>query len=448
VKHLLPFALVVLLFNMPVAQTAPNADETPVLLYTAAKRYEPLAWMNGKERFPEGAKIFIRQNGNRLLVPDFSASADPAIFFDGTRALFSGKKRDRDHWQVWELVLSTGTLTRITSCIGDCIRPFYLPDNRVVFAEVARRATTINAASLSGRETTRLTYSPGNSLPTDVLRDGRILFEAAFPLDSGKAPELYTVYSDGSGVESYRCDHGIARHSGKQQQSSDIVFVTDRGLGRFTSSLAHQLDVALPLLAGVAEVADLENNDWLISARSKQTGHFTISRWTPGSRDVQSIVSDYQSDVVQPTLVRAHSIPNRHPSGLHDWNYANLLCLNAYTSKFHIPNDAIASVRLYTRNASGKDALLGSTAVEHDGSFYLRTPADQPLKLELLDRQGKTLKKEAGWFWLRRGEQRICVGCHAGPETAPENAVPAVLLRSTVAADMTRTAADSASGGH
>jgi hypothetical protein len=32
-------------------------------------------------------------------------------------------------------------------------------------------------------------------------------------------------------------------------------------------------------------------------------------------------------------------------------------------------------------------------------------------------------------MWTRRGEQRICVGCHAGPERAPENAVPQVLVR-------------------
>jgi hypothetical protein len=103
---------------------------------------------------------------------------------------------------------------------------------------------------------------------------------------------------------------------------------------------------------------------------------------------------------------------------------------------------------MYTRDASGRTALLGIAAVEKDGSFYLRTPADRPLKIELLDAHGQTIQKEAGWFWLRRGEQRICVGCHAGPETAPENAVPAVLLRSTVAADMTGATKLTASGGH
>jgi hypothetical protein len=55
----------------------------------------------------------------------------------------------------------------------------------------------------------------------------------------------------------------------------------------------------------------------------------------------------------------------------------------------------------------------------------------------LLDRSGVPLQREHGWFWMKRGEQRECVGCHAGPERAPENAVPAVLLRSTDPVDMT-----------
>ena len=61
-----------------------------------------------------------------------------------------------------------------------------------------------------------LTYMRASAFPSDVLADGRILFEAGFPLGSGSTPELYLVYADGSGVESYRCDHGTARWGGKQ----------------------------------------------------------------------------------------------------------------------------------------------------------------------------------------------------------------------------------------
>jgi hypothetical protein len=91
--------------------------------------------------------------------------------------------------------------------------------------------------------------------------------------------------------------------------------------------------------------------------------------------------------------------------------------------------------------------LLGNAPVERDGSFFVQVPPERPLQIELLDAAGKTLKREAGFFWMRRGEQRGCVGCHAGPETAPENAVPLILLKSTTPADLTGIS-QNASGGH
>ena len=97
---------------------------------------------------------------------------------------------------------------------------------------------------------------------------------------------------------------------------------------------------------------------------------------------------------------------------------------------------AVRQVRVYTKNAQGKPALLGQTAVESDGSFYIQVPADRPLRMELTDAEGKTVRREAGWFWMRPSEQRICVGCHTGPEQAPENKTPEVLLRTIVPVKM------------
>ena len=141
---------------------------------------------------------------------------------------------------------------------------------------------------------------------------------------------------------------------------------------------------------------------------------------------------------MQPIVLAPHAVPNRHPSGLHDWSNANLLCLNAYTSKYEFAPGSIRTVKLYTRDAAGNPKPLGTAPVERDGSFFVQVPTEQPLQIELLDAAGRTLKRESGFFWMRRGEQRGCVGCHAGPETAPENAVPMTLLKSTTPADYDR----------
>lgn len=415
-------------------------------LYTEAGAYEPLAWMHGAERFPSGAHIFVHDDQARHpLVPGFAASADSAVSFDGQRVLFSGKKKADDPWQIWEVPLASGEARRVISAAEDCVRPFYLPDDRVVYARKLSGRFVIEVVDLAGGKPLALTYGPANYLPTDILRDGRILFEAAYPLGGDAVPEIYTVYSDGSGVESYRCDHGTARHSGRQI-GGDVVFASSHGLARFTSARAQEVAISAPAGEYAGDVADTSSGDWLLAWRSEARQPFQLRKWTPGAAALQTLATEKDNNVVQPVVIAARSVPNRHPSGLHDWNNANLLCLNAYTSKYPFAAGSIHTVRMYTHDASGNIRLLGTAPVERDGSFFVQVPTEQPLQIELLDSTDKTLKRESGFFWMRRGEQRGCVGCHAGPETAPENAVPMILLKSTTPADM--TGATSASGGH
>ena len=124
-------------------------------------------------------------------------------------------------------------------------------------------------------------------------------------------------------------------------------------------------------------------------------------------------------------------VPKRFPSALGDREGANLLCLNVYTSKQRIAEGSVAKVRVWARSDAGAAVMLGEAPVEKDGSFFVNPPSETAIRFELVDRSGKIAVAEKGWFWARRGEQRVCVGCHAGPERSPENAVPQVLLRST-----------------
>jgi len=441
-------SLAALGFPRTAVQASPGADSRS-FLYTAAKHYEPLAWMHGADRFSSGATVFVYDaKGKHPLVPGFAASADAAISFDGQRILFAGKSKAEDPWQIWEIPLAGGAPRRITAGSEDCIRPFYLPEDRVVYARRSAGRFVIETVDLAGGKPLPLTYGPASFLPTDVLRDGRILFEAAYPLGSNSTPEIYTVYSDGSGVESYRCDHGAARHSGRQVSSGDVVFASGDGLARFTSARAQEMHISTPVGQYAGDVAENSAGDWLVPWRADAKAPFQLVLWTVGSSTLRPTLSEQNADAVQPVLNVGRAVPNRHPSGLHDWPNANLLCLNAYTSKYQFAAGSIHSVRLYTRNASGSAQLLGTAPVERDGSFFVQVPTEQPLQIELLDASGKTLKREAGFFWMRRGEQRGCVGCHAGPETSPENAVPLILLRSTTPADMTGATAQYASGGH
>ena len=344
--------------------------------------------------------------------------------------------------------MAGGEARRVTSGSEACVRPFYLPEDRLVYACKHAGRFVIEAGDLGGGKSLPLTYGPANVLPTDVLRDGRILFEAGYPLGSETTPEIYTVFSDGSGVESYRCDHGKAHHQGKETNSGDIVFASSSGLSRFTSSRAQEVFISAPTGEYAGDVAETPSGDWVLPWRPDPKASFQLMIWSPDAATLRNFVAEPGANVIQPVVLGSRIVPKRHPSGLHDWPNANLLCLNAYTSKYQFDAGSIQSVRLYGHDNAGNAKLLGTAPVERDGSFFVQVPTEQALQIELLDSAGKTLKREAGFYWMRRGEQRVCVGCHAGPETAPENAVPMILLKSTTPADMTGAATHSASGGH
>ncbi|MGD0892124.1 MAG: hypothetical protein ABR923_11355 [Terracidiphilus sp.] len=426
------------------------------LVVTAAPVYDPLAALRGGERFPKGAQLLLVHEGNaEPLVTGFAASADADISFDGTRVLFAGKQNASDPWQIWEQTLANHSLRRLIAGDGDAIRPLYLPGGRLVYARKTALGFRLEAAgkdgldvnepvdNLAGATVLPLSYVPGSTIPDDVLLDGRILFESGFPLGSGTAPEMYLTYSDGSGVESYRCDHGAARWGGRQLASGDVVFTHGTSLARFTSPLAHEARVSMPRGEYAGGIAETGSGDWLVSERSGSGTHYALkvyespSTTHSGVTALQTMLAVSGHDIVEPVLIAPRTRPKRHPSGLHNWDYANMMALDARQSREGDLKVAPALVRLDAMDNAGHAVAMGTAPVESDGSFYVRVPADKPIRFVLLDQKGAVARQEHGWFWIRKGEQRICVGCHTGPERASENTMPQVLLHTTIPVDLT-----------
>jgi hypothetical protein len=442
------------------AQTGSRMNPAVVdaqIIVTAAPVYQPLAALQGGERFPQGAQLLLLHAGKaEPLLAGFAATADANVSFDASSVLFSAKKNKGDPWQIWEFSMKDHSLRRLIAQSSDAIRPMYLPAGQLVFAlhtangfqlEVAGKIASSLVAPVSddaGDAVAPLSYIRANVIPADVLLDGRILFESGYPLGAGTTPELYLVYSDGSGVESYRCDHGTARWGGKQLASGDVVFAQERSLARFTSPLAHAAPIAAPHAEYAGSLAETSTGAWLLSARGSATGRYALKQFKPGGAALQMLFADPARDLVDPVLIAPRPRPHRHPSGLHDWSFANLLALDARQSRLGDLKEAPASVRLESMDESGRVVAQGTAPVETDGSFFVSTPADRPIRFALLDGKGNVVRQEQGWFWIRRGEQRYCVGCHTGPERSSENRVPAVLLRTTTPVDLTAIPTQSA----
>ncbi len=438
----------------PICAFAPSAADKvgADFIVTAAPVYVPLAELHGRERFPRGAQLLLVRNGKaEPLVSGFAATADANVSFDAKTVLFAGKRAAHDPWQIWELTLKDGSVRQVITTATDAERPFYLPGGRMVWAQRTPSGFRIESAQdghppkvpflnpTAGPGVLPLTYIPASAFPTDVLADGRILFESGFPLGEGSIPELYVVYADGSGVEEYRSDEGRARWGGSQLASGDLVFTHGSSLARFTSALAHETPVAAPRAEYAGAIAETASGAWLMSARKPGEKHYTIDLWKPGAPSLETVLSERGENLVEPALIVPRVPPRRFPSDLHPWNYANLLALDSRLSLEGDLKQAPASVRLETLDAKDHVVVNGTAPVASDGSFYVKVPADRPIRFALLDRNGAVLRRQHGWFWIRSGEQRTCIGCHTGPALSPENRVPEILLRTTTPFDLTGT---------
>ncbi|HMD69756.1 MAG TPA: hypothetical protein VKF41_00350, partial [Bryobacteraceae bacterium] len=327
-------------------------NDLPPFLYTAAARYDAAAWNHGGDRFPDGAHlVLVTPEARRAVVPGFFASADAAVSYDGRRILFAGRPTRQDPWQIWQTELAGGAPHRVAAASDACIRPLYLPDGRVVYTRVGQAGSDLEAAPSEGGKAEVLTHVPGRYLTSDVLRDGRILFEWR--------DELFTVYPDGTGVESLRCDHGPRRSGGRQVSSGDVIFSVGGGLARFTSALAVQEKLPAADLEILAPVAEVAPSRWLAAARPRSGGTYAIFEAGPGLSGIQSIESPRGVQAVEPVAVAQRVPPREFPSGLVPTRTTgNLLCLDARESKSPIEG-AVHSVRIYTQDPAGGPQALG-----------------------------------------------------------------------------------------
>ncbi len=433
-RWVLGVALLAVLTSVLTGQAVRN--DVPPFLYTAAARYDAAAWNHGGDRFPDGAHLVLASSeGRRDAVPGFFASADAAVSCDGRHFLFAGRRSHEDRWQIWQADLAGGAPQKVVTASDACVRPLYLPDGRVAYTRMTAAGSAIEVALLSDGKTDVLTHASGWFLTDDILRDGRILFEWG--------NELYTVYPDGTGVESLRCDHGPQRSAGRQVSSGDVIFSVAGGLARFRTALAVQDKLAPSELEIAGPIAEIAPNRWLVAARPRTGGAYAIHLAGPNSRVAEIVEAVRGVNAVEPVALAERVPPREFPSGLVPTRKTgNLLCLDVRESKTPIEGK-IHSVRLFSRDDAGAPQLLGQTPVAADGSFFVEVPADRPIRMELLDAAGARLRAEEHWFWMRPSEQRICVGCHAGPERAPENKVPEILNQILVPVKMLGTSGKS-----
>ena len=345
---------------------------------------------------------------------------------------------------------------QITNCTEDCVRAAYLPAGEIVFTVArlnnGRMDSYLAVSKMDGSQMHPITFGPGNFWLETVLRDGRVLASASSPLQANETAQktrlLYTLRPDGAALESLRCDHkpSVRRDEAAELEDGSVIFV-------------KRSSIRLTVAGALAEVRRGDPGESAVGDRGAQyrsprpmsADRLVVSRavaahgTSPAKFDLYSfdlkkqvdgelIYSDAKLSSIQAVPLVASTVPK------HFWSTLNpeaksgyFISLNSYDSLEGVKGRlaaAIARVRVISlESGSGGEHSLGEAPVEKDGSFYVEVLANQPVRFELLDGNGKTVVAERSWIWTRPGEQRGCHGCHADKAMAPENRWPLTLKR-------------------
>jgi hypothetical protein len=439
--------------NSPAKTQTTGASSRPDIIFV-----ETFTFAAGTlaQRFPEGARIVrlnqVASGGVMQLTDGFFAAADPQVNFDATKVLFSGKKEQGDRWQIWEMNQDGSSKQQITKCVADCVRGSYLPAEELAFTVEEGSESYLATQKMDGSQFRRITFGPATFRLETVLRDGRIVASAPWPLvgggGAGEPRRLYTLRPDGTALESYRCEHRDAaiQADAAELQDGSLVFV------KRADSKAQVGGELARIQLGAAEASPFAVHKAVyVSPRQISAEELLVSRAeapstsSPAKFDLFSmnakngtlgarIFGDEKLSCIQAVPIAPHAVPKHYWSTLNpESKSAYFICLNSYSSadvpREHIA-EMIATVRVLAANsADEKERNLGEAPVESDGSFYVQVPANSPVRFVLLDAKGKTIREQRGWTWARPGEERGCPGCHGDKALAPENRWPLTLKR-------------------
>lgn len=409
------------------------------------------------QRFPKGSAIVrlnlsTRQTPVLRLTGGFFGAGDPQISFDGAKILYSGQQRPNERWQIWEMDADGSNKRQITHCSEDCLRPAYLAAGEIAITVEDSTGRLLRSylavAKTDGSEFHRITFGDAPFQLETVLRDGRIVASAPWPLVAGDKSAtriLYTLRPDGTALESFRCNHSDASIQAQAEELSDgsLLFVRRSQAGATASGELAQIErgalhaTTLSTQQSAFESARQISERQLVAAKLSGNGTarfelylFDLKTGTTAAR----LRADPQLSSVQPVPIVARAIPKHYWDTLNAASSTgNFISLNSYSTADDSHGriaTTISRVRVFAVTPSGgQERALGDAPVEADGSFFVQVPANWPVRFALLDAKSHIIREEHSWIWTRPGEQRGCTGCHSDKAAAPENHWPQTLRR-------------------
>ncbi|MCH7601962.1 MAG: PD40 domain-containing protein [Planctomycetes bacterium] len=421
----------------------------------------------------------------QVISDGFVSVADPSFSHDGERLLFSGTRQPNQPLQIWELGSGEPQPRQVVQSDTDCINPIFMPNRHIVFSSLLSREYEEHGGQLSfslyqvapgEQQPSRLTFNPSSEFDPCVLPDGRIVFSSWQHVGNHFWPRgivsLMLVNSDGTGIFPLTGNHQgeWLKRGAKPFGDDSIAFIQTQpdyefGAGALmATSLNDSFSPYATLISSqthlVEGVTPMPDGRLLVSARPVDGSRPTFGLYVLEKSGALSLLyDDPMFHEISPAIGMSGKKPDQRISTVVEGTpHGYLLVLDCLDTDRQgavgLRREDVQTVRLieglplksdgntkptftslegredepliHPGSATGyiPSRILGEVSPALDGSIYIKVPADRPLRLQLVDREGFTIMNERAWFWVRPNERRVCIGCHENRELSPSNNVP------------------------
>jgi len=366
----------------------------------------------------------------------------------------------------------------------DCYDPVYLPDGRIIFDStlgyvgvpcVGGRdfVANLHVMNADGTGIRRLCFEQDNDWYPVVMNNGRIMYLRWEYTDSAHyfSRVLMNMNPDGTDQKAFYGSNSywpnslfyarpvpgsatkfvgiISGHHGCAREGELILF--DAALGRF------EADGVIQRIPGYGKKVEAVTKDGLVNGSHPRFLHpYPLSdKYFLVSCNIQGGWAIYLVDVFDNFVLLKKEdgmnlfepVPFRKtvkPPAISDRvkpdsRESTMLITDIYAGPglAGVPRGTVKNIRIYKyvygpRRCGGhyimgmeagwdQHMIMGTVPVEEDGSASFKVPANTPVSLQPLDKDGKALAIMRSWTLGMPGEIVSCVGCHENQNFSPPN---------------------------
>lgn len=438
---------------------------------------------------PGGAlKIIDFRDGRKvteLIKTTRGVIRDPEVHWDGNRIVFSMRRSYDDSYHIYEINADGTGLNQLTFLEDvDDMDPHYLPDNSIVFSST-REPKYVMCNRHIGANIYRMDHDGANihqitkntlfDRPTDILPDGRILYDRWEYVDRnfGDAQSLWTVNPDGTNQALYWGNNTPAPGAvidariipGTQKVMAVLSSTHDRPWGALAIiDRRIGMDGRQPVLCtwpdnAIERVKDPGTADdaWddFVGVRPKYEDpyplndkYFLATRMTGEGENTGIYLLDVFGNEIllhaeepgcfDPMPLASRTRPVIIPSRRNFENQEGRFYVQDVYEGTHMEGLERGTIK-YLRvvetpekrywspgqwGAQGQEnpgvnwhsfevkLIHGTVPVEKDGSAYFSVPSDRFVYFQLLDEEGMMVQSMRSGTVIQSGETTGCIGCH------------------------------------